>query len=56
MNFNETESRYAPRNAALLADVRADLNRFRSINGYVFGNLPLLRMRAGERSAGIWSH
>ena len=49
MNFNEAESRFALRNAALLAGGRTDLNRFHSINGYVFGNLPLMRMKLGER-------
>ena len=50
MNFNEAESRFALRNAALLtAGNTADHNRFHSINGYVFGNLPLLRMKLGEK-------
>lgn len=50
MNFNESESRFAPRNAALLNPGRGgDLNRFHSINGFVFGNLPMLRMKLGER-------
>ncbi len=50
MNFNEAESRFAMRNARLLAsDGHADLNRFHSINGYVFGNLPMMRMKLGER-------
>ena len=48
MNFNEAESRFAPRNAALLAST-GNLNRFHSINGFVFGNLPLMRMKLGER-------
>ena len=50
MNFNETESRFARRNARLMADGgHAGLNRFHSINGYVFGNLPMMRMKLGER-------
>ena len=48
MNFNEADSRFAPRNAALLAPA-AELNRFHSINGFVFGNLPMMRMKRGER-------
>ncbi|MDB6114345.1 MAG: Hephaestin precursor [Lacunisphaera sp.] len=50
MNFNEGDSRFAARNAALLNSGRGgDLNRFHSINGFVFGNLPVLRMKVGER-------
>ena len=51
MNFDEAQSRFSLRNAALLASgpTAASLNRFHSINGYVFGNLPMLRMKAGER-------
>jgi len=48
MNFNEAESRFALRNAALLSG-EANLNRFHSINGFVFGNLPMLRMKRDER-------
>lgn len=47
-NFDETQSRFALRNAGLL-NPGASLNRFHSINGYVFGNLPLLHMKLGER-------
>jgi FtsP/CotA-like multicopper oxidase with cupredoxin domain len=50
MNFNEAESRFSLRNAGLLASGgEAGLNRFHSINGYVFGNLPMMRMKQGER-------
>ncbi|MBL9214208.1 MAG: multicopper oxidase domain-containing protein [Opitutaceae bacterium] len=50
MNFDETASRFSLRNAGLLAsDGAEDHNRFHSINGYIFGNLPMLRMRVGER-------
>ena len=50
MNFNETDSRFAPRNAAVLAPGgSAGLNLFHSINGFVFGNLPVLSMKLGER-------
>ena len=50
MNFDEAESRFSPRNAALISPgTDADLNRFHSINGYVFGNLPVLQMKVGER-------
>lgn len=50
MNFDESQSRFAPRNAALLAPGGSTAaNRFHSINGYIFGNLPMLRMKAGER-------
>ena len=49
MNFNEADSRFALRNAALLAGAAAvELNRFHSINGYVFGNLPMMQMKLGE--------
>lgn len=49
-NFDETQSRFSNRNAALLATGdEAGLNRFHSINGYIFGNLPMLQMNAGER-------
>jgi manganese oxidase len=49
MNFDEAESRFAPRNNGLLISGGDDnLNRFHSINGYVFGNLPMLRMKRGE--------
>jgi FtsP/CotA-like multicopper oxidase with cupredoxin domain len=51
MNFDEAQSRFSLRNAALISSGpgAASLNRFHSINGYVFGNLPMLRMKAGER-------
>lgn len=50
MNFDETASRLALRNASLLANGReAGLNRFHSINGYIFGNLPMMHMKLGER-------
>lgn len=50
MNFDESQSRFAARNAALLAPGGSTAaNRFHSINGYIFGNLPMLRMKAGER-------
>lgn len=50
MNFDESQSRFAPRNAALLAPGGSTAaNRFHGINGYIFGNLPMLRMKAGER-------
>jgi FtsP/CotA-like multicopper oxidase with cupredoxin domain len=49
-NFDETQSRFATRNAPLLsASGDTSLNRFHSINGYIFGNLPMLQMKAGER-------
>lgn len=48
-NFDETQSRFALRNAALLATGPANLNRFHSINGYIFGNLPMPRMKVNER-------
>lgn len=31
------------------ADQNADANRFHSINGYIFGNLPMLHMNKGDR-------
>ena len=50
MNFNETASRFSLRNAAVLdGGSDKELNRFHSINGYIFGNLPVLRMKQGER-------
>jgi FtsP/CotA-like multicopper oxidase with cupredoxin domain len=49
-NFDEAQSRFAARNAPLLSTGGdASLNRFHSINGYIFGNLPMLQMKAGER-------
>jgi FtsP/CotA-like multicopper oxidase with cupredoxin domain len=51
MNFNEAASRHARENAALLAPggARAEANVFHAINGFIFGNLPRLRMKTGER-------
>lgn len=50
MNFDESQSRFALRNTPLLAPGGSTAaNRFHSINGYIFGNLPMLRMKAGER-------
>ncbi|MBI3887123.1 MAG: multicopper oxidase domain-containing protein [Opitutae bacterium] len=50
MNFDEAQSRFAPDNAARLnPSTAAPTNRFHSINGFVFGNLPMLRMKNGER-------
>lgn len=48
-NFDESQSRFAPRNAALLNPTIPAANRFHSINGFIFGNLPLLDMKVGER-------
>ncbi len=50
MNFDEEESRFALRNNGLLASAgNKESNLFHSINGFVFGNLPMLRMKQGER-------
>lgn len=50
MNLEETESWLARANAPLLNPSPAgNTNRFHSINGFVFGNLPLLTMKNGER-------
>ena len=49
MNFDESESRFAKENAALLNPApAANTNRFHSINGFVFGNLPMMRTKNGE--------
>jgi FtsP/CotA-like multicopper oxidase with cupredoxin domain len=48
-NFDESQSRFAQRNASLLAVGSDAVNRFHSINGFIFGNLPLLQMKRGER-------
>lgn len=60
--FDEKQSALAGRNTEVLvrpgqpdgegetndADERQDANRFHSINGYIFGNLPMPRMKLGE--------
>lgn len=50
MNLDEPESWLANANAPLLNPAPAgNTNRFHGINGFVFGNLPILRMKNGER-------
>jgi FtsP/CotA-like multicopper oxidase with cupredoxin domain len=60
--FDEKQSALAGRNTEVLvrpgapdgegetddADEQRDANRFHSINGYIFGNLPMPRMKQGE--------
>ncbi len=48
-NIDESLSRFALENRTLLSDAGGEVNRFHSINGYVFGNLPMMRMKNGER-------
>ena len=50
LNFDESDSWLAGKNSALLNPPPAqNTNNFYAINGFIYGNLPLLSMKSGER-------